>query len=192
MKFGGLINSYGFNMNSKEKRLEELRAKKTLTNEEMGELVRLSPKDSFKLLPNAYKIGIKNLEKSNTNALEANAKMKEALEKEFYLEVISLGLQKIDFWLRMFWVVKNNKGEVFSADDKRTFGMILFDCKKIGLDEDLFVELKEFNYSRINGIHKYLLGEVDYKSLKKVSENVGEIIKKVSRYVGNQIGVPLN
>jgi len=179
-------------MDDKEKRLEELRAKEALSNEEIEELVRLSPKGSFKLLPNAFTIGITNLEKSLKNAEESNVKMKEALEKEFYLEVISLGLQKIDFWLRMFWVAKNKKGKIFSREDKKTFGMILFDCKKMGFDEGLFTEFKEFNDTRINGIHKYLLGETDYDSLKEVGTKVGGLIKKVSEYIGNKIGIPLN
>jgi hypothetical protein len=41
-----------------EDRLKELRAKETLTDEEMNELIRLSPPSSFKTGPNLKTMGV--------------------------------------------------------------------------------------------------------------------------------------
>ena len=179
-------------MTHTEKRLKELQKKKTLTNDEMAELVNLSPKGSFKLLPNAFSIGTTNLDKSIKNIEESKRRSKEAFEKGFYLEVISLRLQQTDLWLRTYWVAKNKKREIFSSDDKRTFGILLNDCNRLGFNNKLYKKLKRFNDIRVEGIHKFLLGERDYDSLKFICEETHGIIEEISKYVANEIGIPLN
>ena len=179
-------------MNDK-KRLEELRKKDTLTDSEMQELIQLSPPGTFKKLPvNMQALGIINLEQAWENFKEGPARSKHALENSCYLEVISLRLQHAEFWLRMFWVVKNKKGKIFDQKDKSTFGMIINDCEKLGFRPDLIKRLREFNEHRVEAIHKYLLGATSYSKLREVCETSTGLDGEVGEYVRNEIGVPMS
>ncbi len=135
-------------------RLEELRAKDTLTDEEMEELIHLSPSGTFKSGPNLITMGVVDIDRAFDNFKEGPDKTKHALEQGCYLEVISLRLQHAEFWLRMFWVAKNQHGRIFEPEDRRTFGVIINDCSNLRFRQDLIERLREFNQHRINAIHK--------------------------------------
>ncbi len=157
-----------------EKYLEELRSKETLTDKEMNDLIRLSPPGSFKSGPNLKALGVADVDRAFKNLREGPERNKRALENGCYLEVISLRLQHIELWLRMFWVARNKKGKILDPNDKRTFGVVVNDCAVLGFRPDLVVRMKEFNEHRINALHKYLLGATDYVELKEVcEENTG-------------------
>lgn len=114
------------------------------------------------------------------------------MDNECYMEVISLRLQHSEFWLRLYYVAKNQKGRIFESSDKKTFGVIINDCKKIGFRKDLIDRLEDFNKQRINAIHKYLLGGTDYDELKKVCFRSNGLDKEVGKYVRNDIGIPIH
>lgn len=172
-------------------RLEELRSKETLTNEEMQELVRLSPLETFKTVPNMLTLGVSDIERAFENFREGPARSRHALEHRCYLEVISLRLQHAEFWLRMFWVARNRGGRIFEPDDRRTFGVIISDCSNLGFRPDLVVRLREFNQHRVNSIHKYLLGATDYEELRNVCEASTGLDGEVGEYVRKEIGIPI-
>ncbi len=173
---------------SNEDRLKELKAKDTLSDEEMNELIRLSPPSTFKSLPNMQTLGITDIDRAFQNFEEGAKRSKHAFENGCYLEVISLRLQHTELWLRMFWVAKNGNGKIFDPSDKRTFGAIVNDCSNLGFRSDLVARLKDFNEHRINAIHKYLLGATDYGELKKVCEANTGLDREVGEFVRNEIG----
>jgi hypothetical protein len=86
----------------------------------------------------------------------------------------------------------NREGKVFDPDDKRTFGMIINDCKNLGFDSPLIDRLKSFNDHRVNAIHKYLLGGTDYEELRTVCEASTGLDKEVGEYVWKEIGVVIS
>ena len=178
-------------MPNHKSRLEELRTEETLSDEEMQELIRLSPSGAFNTGPNLVTMGVVDVATAFDNFKEGPSRSKHALEQGCYLEVISLRLQHAEFWLRMFWVAKNKQGSIFAPADKRTFGVIINDCSNLGFRSDLIDRLREFNQHRINAIHKYLLGATDYDELKDVCEASTGLDGEVGEYVRNEVGIIL-
>jgi hypothetical protein len=177
---------------NKEKRLAELKNKEVLTDAEINELMVLSPSGTFKSGPNLLTIGIKNLTSFVDNLNVGGEISRKAFEQGFYIETISLRLQHIEIYLRMYFVVKNRKGKIIDADsDKRTFGNFINDCKTLNFDETLIGELVEFNNFRIKAIHKYLLGEIAYSDLKDVCIRTKGLDARVREYVFKEIGIPI-
>lgn len=178
-------------MNSQDKRLDELKKKDTLTDAEMQELIKLSPSGTFKSGPNVKKLGVVDIEKAFQNFEEGPDRAMHAMKNGCYMEVISLRLQHAEFWLRMFWVVKNSSGKIFDPNDRRMFGGIIEDCAKLGFRQDLVARLKKFNRDRINAIHKYLLGATDYGELQKVCDDSTGLDGEVGEYVRREVGLPI-
>ncbi len=176
-------------MDDTEKRLAELSQLETLTDAEMQELVRLRPFGTFKTPPNLLTLGVVDLDQAFLNYKEGASRSKHAYNAGCFIEVISLRLQHIDFWLRSFWVARNHKGKIFDATDKRTFGVLVTDCEKLGFDASLVQRMRSFNVSRVESIHKYLLGAIRYDDLKPVCDAHQGLDADVGNYVREQIGV---
>jgi hypothetical protein len=176
-------------MNDKEKRLAELGQLKTLTDAEMQELMRLSPHGTFKTLPNLLTLGVVDLNQAFLNYKEGASRSKHAYDAGCFIEVISLRLQHIDFWLRSFWVARNRKGQIFDTTDKRTFGALVADCEKLDFDPSLVQRMRSFNVSRVDSIHKYLLGAIRYDDLKPICDEHTGLDADVGSYVREQIGI---
>ncbi len=102
-----------------------------------SEFVKLFQIFDFYELPNSSELGITNNEKSIENLSIIVDKAKRAYEQAFYIEFISLKIQYLEFFLRMYYVRKNSKGKIYPLDDKKTFGRIINDCKQLGFDPDL-------------------------------------------------------
>ena len=113
---------------AEKRRLAELEKLETLNDAEMQELIKLSPPTRFKKLPNIATLGAANIEQAFANLTDGAARSKHAYDSGCFIEVISLRLQYFDLWLRMFWVVRNQKGKIFEQDDKRPFGALLAYC----------------------------------------------------------------
>ena len=86
---------------------------------------------------------------------------------------------------RAFKVFKH----IFNSEDKRTFGMIINDCKNLGLDLNLGTRLVGFNKARIDAEHNYLLGKTDYDSLKETCILYHGLDKEVGDYVRGSLGL---
>lgn len=177
-------------MKSPSERLFELRQKSTLTDAEMRELVQLSPKGTFKSGPNLLDLGVVDLEQFHKNLSGIGDQARHSFASGCYVEVISLRLQLYDLLLRMFWVVKNKKGKIFSPDDKRMFGGLIEDCATLGLDTTLVERLRDFNRTRVDAIHKYMLGATDYSALKRQCEIHLELGRDLRVWILNEIGQP--
>lgn len=176
-------------MDYKEKRLAELSQLETLTDAEMQELMRLRPPQTFKTLPNLMTLGVVDLNQAFLNYKEGASRSKHAYDVGCFIEVISLRFQHIDFWLRSFWVARNRKGKIFEATDKRTFGVLVADCEKLGFEPSLVHRMRSFNVSRVDSIHKYLLGAIRYDDLKPICDAHKGLDSDVGSYVREQIGV---
>ncbi len=125
------------------------------------------------------------------NLKEGAELSRRAYESGCYIEVISLRLQHIDFWLRAYWVARNKGGEIFDAKDKRTFRALIEDCKKLGFDEELIERMRSFNQARVDSIHKYLLGAIRYADLAAVCDNHRGLDSDVRKYVCQHVGIPV-
>jgi hypothetical protein len=110
-------------------------------------------------------LGIVNVEQAIANIAELIIRAERAFELGFYIEAMSLRLQHMEFWLRIFYIARNGTGRLFPADDKRTFGQIITDCERIGFDAELVSLMRAFNLHRTRAIHKFILGATDYEHL---------------------------
>ena len=172
---------------TKEERLFELTTKQILTDAEMNELMQLSPIGEMKYGPNLFNLGVKNLDIFIENLNEGVIISQQAFEQGFYIETISLRLQHIELYLRMYVVVKNKKGKIIDSEtDKRTFGNFINECDILGFDKALITEMKDFNEYRIKAIHKYLLGEIRHQDLKEVCLRTKGLDAKIREYVFNE------
>ena len=155
------------------------------------EYVKLFVIFDFYELPNCIELGISNINKSIENLSIIVDKAKTAYEQAFYIEFISLKIQYLEYFLRMYYVKKNKKGKIFPSDDKKTFGMIINDCKLIGFDPNLILSLNEFNHQRINAIHRFLLGDYDEIDFILICEKYKKFGEDIKNYVIKEIGIPI-
>ncbi|MBD0254449.1 MAG: hypothetical protein ICV83_01920 [Cytophagales bacterium] len=161
-----------------------------LTNAQLDELIRKA-NGKFKKLPNIQKLGVADVQKSFANLRDSVQRSRIAYANGFFIEMISLMLQHIDFHLRMFWVQKNERGKNFNSTDKKFFGVIINECVDLGFNTVLADKVKNFNDDRVKAIHKYALGEVIYTDLKPICEQYKNLDIDVQNYVHNEIGIPI-
>jgi len=178
-------------MDKSQLRIEQLERKEdALTHEEMLELISLKPDGTFLHLPNAFTLGISDLDKQVRNLKERPGRIYRALSNGCFIEVIALRVQYIEIWLRIYWVIKNEQHQIFSPGDKKTFGHVINDCAKCGFRHDLIDRLKQFNKERVNAVHKYFLGDTDYAALEQVCKQTAGLDREIVKYVVAEIGVP--
>jgi hypothetical protein len=101
-----------------------------------------------------------------------------------YVETISLRLQVIDYWLRIYYVNKVTVGR----ERKREFGALLEQCRKLGFDETIVKELKIVNSKRIDAIHGFVIGSIAYVQLEAVADSFDRILKKTVQFVVRNCG----
>ncbi|GFO53084.1 hypothetical protein GMSM_00910 [Geomonas sp. Red276] len=171
-------------------RLAELRVKPDLTNDELSELIRLSPPGTFVTLPNFEDMGVVDLRRAFKNLQEGTERSRYAFEVGCYIEAIALTIQHAEFWLRMFVAGLSHDKEIFRQNNKKSFGMVVMECKRLGMDRTLVTELLEFNRKRVSSVHQYLLGVTDYDDLLSACRQYLGLDRKVQQYVVAAIGEP--
>jgi hypothetical protein len=170
--------------------------------DEINKELKSEPEGTFKLF-HGSNIGVaEDINQHINNHNEINQRISNAVQAGCYIEVISLRLQVIDYWLRIF-VVNQSPEE----NREREFGRLLKQCYELGLNKNkkLYDNLKTFNSNRIKAIHGYVIGQISYEKLSEVVdysrslmnettifvlENTGEIITDIEgRYfnVGDNI-----
>ncbi|MHA8100881.1 hypothetical protein PQG46_03495 [Aquirufa nivalisilvae] len=140
------------------------------------------------LLPKSQNIGIINAQKAIENLSKIVDRAKIALKNEFYIEFISLKIQYIEFYLKIFWVTKNPTNSVIDQNDKKFFGTIIKDCEDLGFDSNIIANIKDFNETRSRAIHKYIMGGTDEQELKTISLKHSKLGNTVYEYVINECG----
>ena len=141
-----------------------------------------------------------DIEKHMRNLGSVGKHIKHAKEVGCLIEIISLRLQVIDYWLRVYFV----NFAPSNVKRQREFGRLLDQCINLGLDMILSGKLRNFNRHRINAIHGFVVGTTSYEELKtvvgeseylisntiiSVLENTGTIIVKLDGFhnVGDMI-----
>jgi hypothetical protein len=125
--------------------------------------IRLSPPGTFKLFRATEHQP--EVEQSMANRSELAARIKHAREADCFIEVISLRIQYIDLWLRVFY-----ENPPHREPRKREFGRLLKQCLKQGLEKTLYDRIHTFNGDRVKAIHGYLIGLTAYDELRGVVE----------------------
>lgn len=136
--------------------------------EEMQLLIASSPKETFKLFRGVGAGAENNFTGFVKNWKTLKVRTGRAYAEGFYMEVISLSLQYIDYWLRLYFLDKA-KGQ----DRPKEFGRLLKACKPLGLRGKLYDRLHRFNKERVKAIHGYVVGAIVYDELKDVAEESG-------------------
>jgi len=90
----------------------------------------------------------------------------------------------------MYCCVKGDKGQIFGADERRTFGMIIGQCARLGFSDQLIARLRGFNTERVTAVHKYLLGATGYEALRTACDKYEGLDAEVQQSVISEIGVP--
>ena len=113
-----------------------------------------------------------------TNRADLAVRIRHAKEHNCLIEVISLRIQYIDVWLRIFFENKPHTGE-----REREFGRLLRQCFELGLDKNLYDRLVQFNKERVKAIHGYLLGLIAYERLRDVVAESDGLAEALTEFV---------
>lgn len=145
----------------------------------MMEVVRGLPSGTFKYYKGVG-TGIERfLETHVLNIRDVGKRIGRAKRAGCYIETISLRLQIIDFWLRIFFVNKAAIGQ----KRRWMFDELLEQCKKIGLKDDLYRKIMTFNSKRIDAIQEFLTGNIKYEDLLSVDKISETVAIEVLQYV---------
>lgn len=135
------------------------------TTTQIKQALSSHPPGTFKLFRGAGTGADENIEVHLKNLVDVGRRIDKAIRTECYVEVISLRIQIVDYWLRVYFVNKAMAG----VKRQREFGRLLEQCKELGFNAQLFDELKTFNLHRINAIHGYVIGKIEYNGLEKIT-----------------------
>jgi len=135
-------------------------------------------------LGNVKDVGVGNTNRFTVNFKEINLRIDNSRCQGFHIESISLQLQLIDLWLRE--LVKEITGEQFTFKKKQYFGDILKKSKNL-LSPELYEKITDFNIKRIDAIHKFIYGGIDYQRIEDISNKYNSLHKEVFRFVVKEI-----
>jgi hypothetical protein len=141
------------------------------------EEIKSSPAGTFKLFRATE--NEPEVERSMNNMNELANRVAHARKENCLIEVISLRLQYIDLWLRVFF-------ENTPHDEKtrqQEFGRLLKQCFKLGLDKTLYDQIFKFNKDRVKAIHSYLIGLTTYDELNDVVAESDGLSEKLAEFV---------
>jgi len=149
----------------------------------------LSPREGEHLyiVRNLKSAGIENNNRAMRNLCEWPEKIEAANRNGYYLESLSLLLQCLDLWLRIFVAAKTNKPVITKA----LFGNLIKQSRDLGLWSNLCDSLELFNSERIAAIHHYLLGGCAYTELVHVCVAARNLENTLPLSVLAQIAEPL-
>ena len=172
------------NQNKASERLNYLKSKESLTQEEMKEFEELSPPGSFKAIGSWEKIGIYDGKafESASNFKFVGKRIPISIDSGFYLEAISLRLMYLDFCLRLYL---SNKGEKFKEKHpyELQFGALIKRCRKFGFDDNLLKRIEDFNKDRILAIHNFIYEGVAYDNFKDFLIKTDNLFTDILRYL---------
>lgn len=154
------------------------------TDLDLWQLVENEPEGTFRLYK-ADGVGTEErIQQHLSNSDELEKRLTHAVESKCVIEVISLRLQVIDFWLRMYYSNRAPKGSV----REREFGRLIKQCFDLGMPESLYLRLKTFNARRVDAIHGYVVGSTSYDALVPVAEATERLLKDVVIFVVSHSG----
>ena len=148
-------------------------------NEETASLVaaiRAAPAGTFKLFRATE--NEPEVEQSMRNWDEVSRRITHARAANCLIEVVSLRLQYMDVWLRIFF-----ENTPHTDKRQREFGRLLEQCFKLGLDKSLYDRIIIFNRHRIAAIHGYMVGKVSYESLAEAVRDSDGLAEALCEFV---------
>lgn len=149
----------------------------------------INDEHEFWILPNAKNIGIINFQKSLENMSIIIDRAKMALENKFFTEFISLKIQFLEYYLKIYWVSKNPNNEVLDENSRKFFGTLINECKKFGFDSVLIDKIEDFNNQRVKVIHKFLMGGISELEMEDVCNKYSKLGNELYQYVIMECGV---
>lgn len=154
---------------------------------EIAAALASAPRRTFKLFRGTGTGVEENIEAHLQNFSSVGQRIERAKTAGCLIEVISLRLQIMDFWLRMFFVNTVLAGKRC----QREFGRLLDQCKELGLSQELHQRLKELNKHRVAAIHGYVAGKTTYERLLPVVEESKSLSADLIVFVIQNCGVAI-
>lgn len=148
-------------------------------HEKMMEIVRGLPSGTFKYYKGVGTGIERSLESHKQNIRDIGKRIGRAKRAGCHIETISLRLQIMDFWLRIFLVNKAATGQ----KRRWAFGELLERCKELGLDDDLYGKIMSFDSKRTEALEGFLAGRVKYDDLSSIDRISETTAIEVTRYV---------
>ncbi|HDS1791814.1 hypothetical protein NPS34_26980 [Pseudomonas putida] len=146
--------------------------------------VECSPPGSWRMFT-ADKIGVQNYIKQHfKNSKEVKTRIQIAVASNCQIEVISLRLQVIDYWLRLY--LENSDPNI---QREREFGRLIRQARQVGLPIHIYDKLVSFNNTRKDAIHGYIVGTTCYDEIKKEAIDCKNLLIETITYVVNNSGV---
>jgi hypothetical protein len=152
---------------------------------ELWHRIETEPQGTFRLF-RADGVGTEErIQQHLRNFDELSSRINHATAAGCVIEIISLRLQVIDFWLRVFFSNRAPSGQA----REREFGRLLKQCFDLGLSDAIYRRLKAFNKQRIDAIHGYVVGSTSYDALKAVAVESDVLLRDVVVFVVSNSGV---
>lgn len=148
----------------------------------------VNDKHEFIILPNLKNIGVIDFSKSLKNLSIIVARAKSALENKFFIEFISLKIQYLEYFLKIYWVSKNPDNEILDENSRKFFGTLINECKIYGFKPELIDKINKFNIERVKAIHKFLMGGVTESELEVVCNENSKLGNELYNYVLDECG----
>jgi len=152
---------------------------------ELWHRVETEPEGTFRLF-RADGVGTEErIQQHLLNFDELSSRINHAINSGCVIETISLRLQVMDFWMRVFF---SNRAPA-SQTREREFGRLLKQCFDLGMPDVLYARLKAFNKQRIEAIHGYVIGCTSYDALEPVAIDSDRLLRDVVIFVVSNSGV---
>lgn len=149
----------------------------------------INDEHEFCILPNAKNIGIIDFQKSMENMSIIVDRAKLAFENKFFTEFISLKIQFLEYYLKIYWVSKNPKNEILDENSRKFFGTLISECKNYGFDSTLIDKIEDFNNQRVQVIHKFLMGGISESEMGEVCNKYSKLGNELYQYVIKECGI---
>ena len=154
------------------------------TDLELWDRVENEPPGTFKILT-AVGAGVEAyIQQHLKNYAELQSRITHGANAGCFIEVISIRLQVIDFWLRIYFA--NQRATNY--DRRREFGALVSQCHALGLSDDVTSRLLAFNRTRIDAIHGYVVGTTDYQKLEQAAAVADSLLRDVVVFVVSNSG----
>jgi hypothetical protein len=132
-----------------------------------------------------HQTGVKKHISQHLSAIdEIGMRIKRAEESECYIELMSLRLQIIDFWLRIF--IENQSPQ---TKRQREFGRLIEQVKEHGFSPDIGQRLTAFNTSRVSAIHGFIIGAIKYDEVERDAKSCRSLVVEVVKFVIQNTGI---
>jgi hypothetical protein len=146
---------------------------------ELWHRIETEPEGTFRLFK-ADGVGTEErIQQHLSNYDEIASRIAHAVQSECLIEVVSLRLQVMDYWMRVYFSNRASEGQT----REREFGRLLRQCLDLAMPQALYARLIDFNKKRIDAIHGYVVGNTSYSALRKVAADCESLLRDVVIFV---------